>query len=181
MTLSKIIPVATAAAALAACQPDAQAVENAGPAASADEDVITNAAETTEPVHPVSGLPLAPLEIRSDGKVHRFTVELARTPDEQAYGLMHRTKLGPDEGMLFPFPQPRPASFWMKNTLIPLDMIFIRADGSIARIAANTTPHSLESVGVGEPVAAVLELRGGRAAELDIDEDARVSWPGGPR
>jgi hypothetical protein len=69
----------------------------------------------------------------------------------------------------------------MKNTYIPLDMIFVRADGSIARIAARTTPHSLESVGVGEPVAAVLELRGGRAAELGIDEKARVSWPDGPQ
>ena len=177
MTLTKILPAALAAA-LAACQPEPQAVENAGPAADREEAT----ADAAEPAaaHPVSGLPLAPLEIRSGGKVHRFTVELARTADEQAYGLMHRTKLGPDEGMLFPFPQPRPASFWMKNTLIPLDMIFIRADGSIARIAANTTPHSLDSVGVGEPVAAVLELRGGRAAELGIDENARVSWPGGP-
>jgi uncharacterized membrane protein (UPF0127 family) len=75
---------------------------------------------------------------------------------------------------------PRPASFWMKNTLIPLDMIFVRPDGSIARIAAMTTPHSLESVGVSEPVAAVLEIPGGRAAELGITAEARVSWPGGP-
>lgn len=179
MKSSIIMPAAVLLATLAACQPDAQAVENAGPAAPG-EDAIADAAETPEAVHPVSGLPIAPLEIRAGDKVHRFAVEVARTPQEQAYGLMHRTKLGPDEGMLFPFPQPRPASFWMKNTLIPLDMIFVRADGSIARIAANTVPHSLDSTGVSEPVAAVLELRGGRAAELGIDESARVTWPGGP-
>jgi uncharacterized membrane protein (UPF0127 family) len=93
---------------------------------------------------------------------------------------MFRERLGPNEGMIFPFPSPRPASFWMKNTLIPLDIIFIRSDGSIARIAANTVPHSLEPVAVGEPVGAVLELRGGRSAELGIGEGDRVSWPGGP-
>lgn len=123
-----------------------------------------------------SGLDLIPLTIHSDGTAHRFTVEVARTPAEQSRGLMFRQSLGPDEGMLFPFEPPRPAGFWMKNTLIPLDMVFIRSDGSIARIAANTVPHSLESVESGEPVAAVLELRGGRAAELGIEEGDRVEW-----
>ncbi|HEY0150191.1 MAG TPA: DUF192 domain-containing protein [Allosphingosinicella sp.] len=132
-------------------------------------------------VSPISGLPLVPLEIRSGGKTHRFTVEVAATEDEQAYGLMNRTKLGPNEGMVFPFKPARPASFWMKNTLIPLDMVFVRTDGTVARIAAMTTPHSLAPVGVSEPVAAVLEIAGGRAAELGIGADARVSWPGGPR
>jgi uncharacterized membrane protein (UPF0127 family) len=69
----------------------------------------------------------------------------------------------------------------MKNTLIPLDMLFVRADGTIARIAANTVPHSLDPEGVSESVAAVLEIPGGRAAELGIDESARVTWTGGPR
>ena len=123
-----------------------------------------------------SGLDLVPLEIRSANGVHRFTVEVARTGAEQAQGLMHREALAPDAGMLFPFPVPRPASFWMKNTLIPLDMIFIRADGTIASIAAKTVPHSLEPVGVAEPVAAVLEIPGGRAAELGIAEGDRVTW-----
>ena len=116
---------------------------------------------------PVSGLPLVPVEIHSGGTIHLFTVELARSADEQARGLMGRLELGPDHGMLFPFRTPRPAYFWMKNTLIPLDMIFVRADGRIARVA--TAPAlSLESVGVGEPVAAVLEIPGGRAAALGI-------------
>ncbi|PSJ36551.1 DUF192 domain-containing protein [Allosphingosinicella deserti] len=130
--------------------------------------------------HPVSGLPVVPLEIRAGGKVHTFTVEVARSQDEQAYGLMNRQQLAPAEGMVFPFAPPRPASFWMKNTLIPLDMIFVRADGTIARIAT-AQPLSLKPVGVGEPVLAVLEIAGGRAAELGITADARVSWPGGPQ
>jgi uncharacterized membrane protein (UPF0127 family) len=126
-----------------------------------------------------SGLERVPLEIHSGEQVHAFTVEVARTPDQQARGLMFRETLGPDEGMIFPFQPPRPASFWMRNTLIPLDMLFVRADGTIARIAANTVPMSDESVtSGGEPVAAVLELRGGRAAELGISEGDRVSWPG---
>ncbi len=119
-----------------------------------------------------------PLTVRSGTRSHRFTVEVARTADEQARGLMFRESLGANQGMIFPFDPPREASFWMKDTLIPLDMIFIRIDGTIARIAANTTPHSLAPVGSGEPVAAVLEIRGGRAAELGIREGDRVEWAG---
>jgi uncharacterized protein len=109
-------------------------------------------------------------------KQHRFTVEVARTPAEQAQGLMNRTSLPANCGMLFPFPKPKYASFWMKNTFIPLDMIFIRADGSIDRIAENTIPESLEPVVSGGEVAAVLELAGGTAARLGIDESAVVRW-----
>lgn len=89
---------------------------------------------------------------------------------------MFRTSLPPNGGMLFPLNPPREASFWMKNTVIPLDMIFIRQDGTIARIAAETVPYSLEFESSGEPVAAVLELAGGRAAALGIAEDDKVSW-----
>ena len=128
-----------------------------------------------------SGLQLIPLEIRSKGKVHKFTVEVARTRDEQAQGLMFRESLAPDRGMLFPYSPPEVAGFWMKNTLIPLDMIFVREDGSIAMIADNTIPGSLESVSAGEPVAAVLEIAGGRSAELGITDADTVSWPGGPK
>lgn len=141
-------------------------------------NVSQNVTQTVAGRHAISGLELVPLEIASRGRTHRFTVEVARTEDDQSRGLMFRRSLGGDEGMIFPFPSPRPASFWMRNTLIPLDMLFVRADGTIARIAANTVPHSEESVVSGEPVAAVLELRGGRAAELGIVEGDRVSWPG---
>lgn len=117
-----------------------------------------------------------PLRIESGGQVHHFTVEVARSGDEQARGLMFRESLGPDEGMIFPFERPRIASFWMRNTLIPLDMIFIRSDGTIERIAGNTTPLSDEPVSSIGYVTAVLELRGGRAAELGIAEGDRVVW-----
>ena len=123
-----------------------------------------------------AGLEQVPLTIRSAGKKHRFTVEVARTFEEQATGLMNRQSLAPDRGMIFPFDEQRVASFWMKNTLIPLDMVFVRSDGSIANIEANTVPLSLEPVYSAEPVAAVLEIAGGRAAELGIKPGDKVKW-----
>src|SRR3546814_7819540 len=86
-----------------------------------------------------------PVTIAMAGQAHRFDVEVARTDAEQDRGLMFRTSLPENGGMLFPFKKPRIGSFWMKNTLIPLDMILIRADGSIDRIAENTIPESLRS------------------------------------
>lgn len=135
-------------------------------------------AGSTEATKSAAGLSVVPLEIRTaSGKTHSFNVEVARTESEQARGLMFRDSLAPDSGMIFPMDPPRPASFWMKNTVIPLDMIFVRPDGAIARIAAETVPHSLDPVESGEPVSAVLELAGGRAAELGIAEGDKVSWP----
>ena len=87
-----------------------------------------------------------PVTIAAAGKAHVFNVEVARTDEEQDRGLMFRTSLPEGGGMIFPFKKPRIGSFWMKNTLIPLDMIFIRADGSIDRIAENTIPEALEPV-----------------------------------
>ena len=116
------------------------------------------------------------LTVASAGKNHRFTVEVARTPEEQALGLMNRASLAPDRGMIFPLEPARQASFWMKNTLIPLDMIFVRSDGSIANIEANTVPLSLEPVYSDGEVGAVLELAGGRAAELGIKPGDKVKW-----
>lgn len=115
--------------------------------------------------------------IRSAGGTHVFRVEMARTPMEQSRGLMYRTELAPDGGMLFPFDPPRPAAFWMKNTYIPLDMIFIGEDSRIARIAANTTPYSLEPVESGVPVIAVLEIAGGRAEASGLAVGDKVHWP----
>ena len=96
--------------------------------------------------------------------------------EEQEQGLMFRKEIAADGGMLFPMEPPRTASFWMKDTLIPLDMLFIHTDGSIAFIKAQAQPYAREPVSAGVPVAAVLELRGGRAAELGIGEGDRVSW-----
>lgn len=123
------------------------------------------------------GLDRVPLTILSNGRRHAFVVEVARSPSEQARGLMFRQALGPRQGMIFPYHPPQPASFWMRNTVIPLDMIFIRADGTIARIEANTVPLSLQPVVSGEPVAAVLEIAGGRSAELGLSAGDRVAWP----
>jgi uncharacterized membrane protein (UPF0127 family) len=134
-------------------------------------------AGSSETTKSANGLSIVPLEIRtSTGKVHNFKVEVAQTDAEQARGLMFRDSLGPDAGMIFPMDPARPASFWMKNTVIPLDMIFVRPDGTIARIAPETVPHSLEPVDSGEPVSAVLEIAGGRAAQLGIAEGDKVTW-----
>jgi len=119
---------------------------------------------------------LTPLSIETATGKRAFKVEIARTEAQQEQGLMFRTSLPADGGMIFPFDPPRPATFWMKNTVIALDMIFIRADGTIARIAAQTTPYSLDMVESGEPVAAVLEIAGGRADELGIAEGDKVRW-----
>ena len=116
-----------------------------------------------------------PLTIRSAKGIHHFTVQIAATPDQQERGLMFYKSLGPDQGMIFPYDPPQDISFWMKNTLIPLDMLFIRADGTIARIAT-AKPLDETPVPAGEPVAAVLEIRGGRAAELGIRPGDRVDW-----
>ena len=121
-------------------------------------------------------MPEVPLTIRAANGVHPFTVQVAATEDQQERGLMFYRSLAPDEGMIFPYDPPQSVAFWMKNTLIPLDMVFIRADGTIARIA-HAQPMNLDPVPAGEPVAAVLEIRGGRAAELGIREGDKVEWP----
>lgn len=112
-----------------------------------------------------------------------FNVEVARTAAEQERGLMFRTNIPADGGMLFaPYPAggaaPREASFWMKNTPTPLDIIFIRPDGTIASIAENTIPYSEEPSRSGEPVSAVLEILGGKSAELGIAPGDKVRWAG---
>jgi uncharacterized membrane protein (UPF0127 family) len=123
----------------------------------------------------------AVVTVHSGSAAHVFKVDVARTPQEQQRGLMFRTGIPADGGMLFvPYPAegggPREASFWMKDTPSPLDIIFIRADRTIAHIAENTVPFSTDQVRSGEPVAAVLEINGGRAAELGISVGDRVSW-----
>jgi hypothetical protein len=103
-----------------------------------------------------------------------FTVEIADDPQERARGLMFRESLADDHGMLFDFPQPEHASFWMRNTMISLDIIFIGVDGRILNIADHTTPYSDESIPSAGLTRAVLEIRAGRAEELGIRPGARV-------
>lgn len=123
-----------------------------------------------------AGLEQVTLCITSGAKTRAFTVELAQTSMQQAKGLMFRTELADNAGMVFPFPEPRMASFWMKNTVIPLDIIFVRTNGTIESIAENTIPYSTTPVASGEPVGAVLELRGGLSAELGISAGDKVKW-----
>lgn len=151
------------------------------PTTARSSSAVPSATPSDAKEQPQTGLEVIPLRIESSSGSHDFRVEVARTSRQQDIGMMFRRSVGADEGMLFPFQEPRWASFWMKNTLIPLDLIFIRQDGSIARIAANAEPKSLRPIGVSEAVTAVLELGGGRAAELGIVEGDRVSWPGGPQ
>lgn len=113
----------------------------------------------------------------SDGTTHTFEVELALTPAEQAQGLMFRTELADNAGMLFVFPEPRRASFWMRNTLIPLDMLFVRENGRIANILEMVPmENDLPRRSIGK-VRAVLELAGGRSEALGIKAGDLVRHP----
>jgi uncharacterized protein len=120
---------------------------------------------------------LEPLEITTRNGVHVFAVELALTPSEQERGLMFRRELPEGQGMLFDFGREQPTSFWMKNTYVPLDIIFIRADGTIRRIAENTVPLSETLVPSGGPVRAVLEVVAGTARKLGIAAGDHVAHP----
>lgn len=111
------------------------------------------------------------------GVVHAFRIELADTGAERAQGLMQREELAPDAGMLFDFGEEQPVAMWMKNTLIPLDMLFIAASGEITAIARDTVPHSLTTIPSPGPVRAVLELNAGTTRRLGIAEGDRVDHP----
>ncbi len=132
---------------------------------------VVFAAEITAP-QPT--LPQQPLIIDTAKGPQRFTVEMATTWDQQERGLMFRKSVAPNAGMLFDFVKEGEQNFWMKNTIVPLDMFFIKADGTIARIAANAKPLSEDSIPSYEPVRAVLELAGGRAAEIGAKPGDKV-------
>jgi len=108
------------------------------------------------------------------GKVHRFDVELALTTEQRSQGLMHRESMPQDHGMLFDFGETRPVSMWMRNTPLPLDMLFIQRDGTISHIHRKAVPFSEAIIDSRGPVNYVLELNGGRAAALGIDVGDRV-------
>jgi uncharacterized membrane protein (UPF0127 family) len=118
---------------------------------------------------------LQTLEIASKTGVHAFQVEMAITPEEKEHGLMFRRELPEGHGMLFDFMVDQNVAFWMKNTYIPLDMIFIRGDGRILRIAENTEPFSERNIPSGGPVRAVLEVIAGTAKKFGIAPGDRVS------
>ena len=116
------------------------------------------------------------LAIETAGGAQRFAVELAVTSDQRQQGLMYRQRLPADAGMLFLYPAARPVSMWMKNTLIPLDMLFIGNDGRILHIAERAIPRSTATISSMRPVRAVLELNGGTAARLMIQVGDRVLY-----
>jgi len=117
---------------------------------------------------------LETVEIVSDRGRSRFQVEIAVTPAEQARGLMFRKSLAPDRGMLFIYKRPQPVAYWMRNTLIPLDILYIRPDGRILSIVRNARPHDETPLPSGGLVLGVLEIAGGRAAQLGVLPGDRV-------
>lgn len=119
----------------------------------------------------------SPLTIDAAHDRFEFQVEMAVSPEQRSQGLMFRESLEEDRGMLFDFGRPQRATMWMRNTYVPLDMLFIDADGRITQIAANTQPLSDTVVASREPVRAVLELRGGVSAKLGIKPGDRVIHP----
>lgn len=117
---------------------------------------------------------LESLVIVSGGKRNTFQVEVMRNSEQRAKGLMYRRYLPPDRGMLFDFGASEPVAMWMQNTYIPLDMLFIRKDGTIVRIAENAEPLSTRTIPSGEPVLSVLEINGGVARQLGIKPGDKV-------
>ncbi|MCC2650015.1 MAG: hypothetical protein K0Q60_170 [Microvirga sp.] len=121
---------------------------------------------------------LESLSIATQGSQKQsFRVEVARNDADRAQGLMYRRSMPADQGMLFDFGRVEPVSMWMQNTYLSLDMLFIRPDGTIARIAPNTEPLSTRTIPSGEPVLAVLELNAGTASKLGIKPGDRVEHP----
>ena len=165
--------VVLAVSAVAACSAPAAPPQAAREAAAAE---VTTAGVDG----PQRGLDELPLEVRSSGgRVHRFRVEVARTARQQEIGMMFRTRVAPDRGMIFPYDSPQQVGYWMRNVPIPLDIIYVRADGTIATIA-NAKPLDETSLSSGEPITLVFEIAGGRAAELGIRPGDRVVVPGLP-
>ncbi len=117
------------------------------------------------------------LTLQTAGGPKAIEIEVAETPDQKARGLMFRTSLPDTSGMLFPYPQPQELTMWMKNTFIPLDMVFIKSDGTVHRIEVRTEPMSERVIGSKGDVTAVLELAGGAADRLGLKAGDKVVHP----
>jgi uncharacterized membrane protein (UPF0127 family) len=149
----------------AACSPVA-ASDSPGAGASAGETRI----------HPESGLAVIPLTVKTASGAHVFQVEVAASEREQARGLMFRKAMGADEGMIFPMNPPRATAFWMRNTVIGLDLVFIGADHKVLNIAANAVPYDETQLPSAGEAAGVLELNAGRAAQVGLKPGDTVTW-----
>ncbi len=152
----------------AACSP--QPAAEATPAKAA-----ASAQAATPQRHRESGLAVVPLSITTANGTHRFRAEVAASPAEQQKGMMFRTAMAPDEAMIFPNRVPQVRSFWMKNTVIPLDIIYVGPDRRVLNIVTGE-PYSLESLPSAGPVINVVEIAGGRAAQLGIKPGDSVAW-----
>lgn len=117
------------------------------------------------------------VHLRGDWGQARFTIELADDAAERATGLMHREHMAASAGMLFVYPEAKPVSFWMKNTLIPLDMIFIDANGVVQKVHSNATPHDVTPIYGGEAILAVLEINGGLSRQMGIAPGSVIRHP----
>lgn len=153
----------------AACSPQPSAEASSRQAATAEP------AAAAPQRHPTSGLAVVPLAITTATGTHRFRAEVAATPAQQQKGMMFRTAMAPDEAMMFPNAVPQVRSFWMKNTVIPLDIIYIGPDRRVLNIVTGE-PYSLDSLPSAGPVINVVEIAGGRAAKLGIKPGDPVEW-----
>jgi hypothetical protein len=117
------------------------------------------------------------VELRGDWGKARFSIELADDDAERAQGLMNRDYLAQSAGMLFVYPQAKPVTFWMKNTLIPLDMIFIDASGVVQKVHSNAIPHDTTAISGGDDIKAVLEINGGLARRMGIGPGTQIRHP----
>lgn len=117
------------------------------------------------------------IDVRGEWGTARFTVEVADEPDERSLGLMNRESMATSAGMLFVYERPQKAVFWMKNTLIPLDMIFAGDDGVVTKVHENAIPLDLTGIDGGNDVRYVLEINGGLSARLGISEGSELRHP----
>lgn len=161
--LAKLPLTAALMLAFAACSPQAA------------EQVPEQSAASAANVDPESGLEVIPVTVTTSTGAHTFQTEVAATREQQSRGMMFRNEMGPDEAMLFPYDQPEILGFWMRNTVLPLDIIFIDEDGKIINIA-DGIPYNEESVYSDREAVAVLELIGGRSEELGIAPGDSVEW-----
>jgi uncharacterized membrane protein (UPF0127 family) len=139
--------------------------------------LTTPLAAQIAPLEDLDAFPHAKLDIAVGKKPVEFDIWVADTPQRMSQGLMFVRSLPPQRGMLFVHETPQAVSMWMKNTYIPLDMVFIDARGRIQQIVAQTTPHSLETIRSKEPALAVLEIGGGEAQRLGLKAGQHVNHP----
>ena len=125
-------------------------------------------AETQLPKDQNARLPVEELSIVTSSGTHRFTAEIADTAQLRAIGLMFRESMLPTHGMLFDFGETAPIAMWMKNTILSLDMVFIKPDGTVLRVAKETKPYSLDIIPSGGPISHVLEVNAGIADKIDL-------------